>query len=362
MSIFNKQLTRRSLLKGAALGVASGAVVAQVPAAFALSHESDSASIHTQTRLALGTFVTLHAMHSSKDVAEHALGRAFERIDALEAELTRHDSAAPLAHLRKHGSLDTGSLDSRDTRDGAASLVHVLQRAARAHSLTQGAFDISVAPLVDLYSAHQNPQGSMRPISAAELAEVRELVSASDVHISNDGRRVRLGRSGMALTLDGIAKGYIVDKASETLLQHGVASHLVNIGGDIRASGVKSAGQPWRIAIENPAAQGAGVGHKALTLPLHASIATSGNYAMFYDAKKQHHHLIDPTRKQSPQHISSVSVLAPTALEADALATAISVLPINASLQLIRSLAGRECCIINAQGRVLTSEKWPVGC
>ncbi len=341
MSILNKHLTRRSLLKG----TATSALLFQGWDAFAspFTHEEDKASLHTQTRLALGTFVTLHAVHSNKDVAEKALAHAFDRISTLEAELTRHNTGAPLAHLSKYGTLN----------DAPKHLIHVLQRAQRAHSITQGAFDISVAPLINLYQTHQNPQGSMR-INPAELAQARELVNAAHVHINADKQRVTLDRSGMALTLDGIAKGYIVDKASETLVQHGVANHLVNIGGDIRASGLKSASQPWRIGIDNP------ITNKQHTLPLHASIATSGNYAMFYDAKKQHHHLIDPSRKQSPQHISSVSVLAPTALEADALATALSVLPTNASLQLIHSLAGRECCIINTQGNIITSNGWPV--
>ncbi len=333
MSIFQKTFSRRHVLKG--LAVTALCVHAPL-GAFAAER------VHTQTRVALGTFVTLHAVHTSADAAEKAFAHAFDTITQLEAELTRHNSASPLSYLHTQGALN----------DVPQSLAYVLHRAQRAHSLTQGAFDISVAPLVDMFRTHQNPQGHMT-IDAAQLAEVRELVDASKVHISDDGRRIRLEHSGMALTLDGIAKGHIVDSASAVLAQHGMTHHLVNIGGDIRAHGMKSVGQPWRVAVENP------TGTQAITLPLHGAIATSGNYAMFYDAAKKHHHLIDPTRKQSPQHISSVSVLAPTALEADALATALSVLPVNTGLQLVRSLAGRECCMITAQGNVMRSDGWP---
>ncbi len=332
----NKRFSRRAMLKGAMC--ACSAVALQNPLnVFA----SSNAIVHTQTRVMLGTFVTLNAVHSNKDLAQDAMGRAFEQIKMLEAELTRHNSAAPLMQLNQSGRL----------LDAPQSLIHVVQRAKRIHSLTAGAFDMTVAPLLNLYRDAQNTNGGISLDKQAVLS-AKELMQADQVFVGQD--HIRLGRSGMALTLDGIAKGYIADMASEVLTKNGINNHLVNAGGDIRSQGQKDANTPWRIAIENPARDGSFV----TSLDLYGAIATSGSYEMYYDASGEHHHLIDPVHKQSPQHTMSVTVSAPTALEADALATALSVLPVREALTLVQSLPQRECLILTSQGQVLKSSNF----
>ncbi len=330
-----QNISRRVFLQGSAL---LGATLLVQPQS-ALASLAPKATVHTQTRLLLGTFVTLSAVHESKTRAEEALGRAFETIVALEADLTRHKSS-PLTELNTQGKL----------LNAPQSLVHVLQNAQRVHSLTSGAFDVTVAPLLQVYDKAKNPSGSMR-IDTADVRAARELMQAQEVHLSPD--HVRLGRTGMALTLDGIAKGYIADMASATLTKHGVTHHLVNAGGDIRTSGQKAAQSPWRVAIENPAR----TGETLTSLDLNGAIATSGNYEMFYDAQKKYHHLIDPKHAQSTKYSTSVTVTAPTTLEADALATALSAMPTHTALELVNSLPGRECLII-AGKQVLTSRTW----
>ncbi len=343
-----KNISRRSLLKGGSLmGAAllcqplASALMPNTACATGLKSEEDFGQVYTQTRIMLGTFVTLSAVHKSKTLAEEALGYAFEEIQALENELTRHKSS-PLTELNASGKLLAAP----------KHLMHVLQRAKRTHDLTAGAFDITVAPLLNLYHQGQNPQGNIR-LDAKAVQAAQELIAANEVHMSAD--HVRLGRSGMMLTLDGIAKGYIADRASHTLIKHGIANHLVNAGGDIQAQGQKSSQTPWRVAVENPARNGAIVA----STPLQGAMATSGNYEMFYDAQKQHHHLIDPRRSQSAQHMTSVTVIAPTTLEADALATALSAMPPQQALSLVDSLPGRECLLITKQGLVRTSRRWP---
>ncbi len=333
--IRKKTTSRRNFLKGGAL--AGAALLLQPVASFA--NFAPKAAVHTQTRLMMGTFVTITAVHESKTLAENALGHAFETVALLEAELSRHTSS-PLTHLNATGKL----------LSAPSSLVHVVQRAQRVHSLTNGAFDMTVAPLLDVYRKAQNPQGRMQ-LDAADVRAARELMQAQEVYVSQD--HVRLGRSGMALTLDGIAKGYIADRMSEELVKAGVEHHLVNAGGDIRCNGHKAAQTPWNVAVEHPARNGEVLG----TLPVHGAIATSGNYEMYYDAAKKHHHLIDPKLAQSTQYSASVTVTAPTALEADAMATALSAIPAPAAVELINSLPGRECLLVFGS-QVLTSRGW----
>ncbi len=328
---------RRAFLTGAAI---TGAALLCKPS-LALAALANSEEIHTQTRLMLGTFVTLHAVHSSKALAEEALGRTFERISQLEAELTRHNSS-PLTELNAQGKL----------LRAPQHLLNVLQHAARIHNLSKGTFDVSVAPLLNVYGKAKTAHDNFSP-DAKELLAAKELVNAQEIHVSHD--HVRLGKSDMRITLDGIAKGYIVDKASETLTELGIDKHLVNAGGDIRVSGQKNTHSPWRVGIENPQ-------HKGVTIrnvDVQSAIATSGNYEMFFDKSKKYHHLIDPKLLQSAQYSASVSVIAPTALEADALATALSAMPSSNALTLINNLPKRECMLISAQGHVLTSHNWP---
>lgn len=118
------------------------------------------------------------------------------------------------------------------------------------------------------------------------------------------------------------------------------------------ASGHTSPGVPWRVAVQAPT----GSAYDG-TLPLSGkAIATSGSYEIYYDASRRHHHLINPASGSSPA-VGSVSVVAGTAMEADALATALSTLPPSDALRLVQSLPGRECCIINGS-RILPSPGW----
>ncbi len=337
-----KRFDRRSMLKGAGATLASSAILLHNP--LNLLASTPSLHAYTQTQVLLGTFVSITACHESQSLAEEAMGRAFDEVRRLEAELTRHNSSAPLATLNASGRL----------YDAPQSLISVLGRAKRIHHLTDGAFDMTVAPLLGLYKQAQNPKGNMN-LDKQDLDEVESLVQANQVFVGLD--HVRLGRSGMALTLDGIAKGYVADMASELLTKYGVTNHLVNAGGDIRAAGQKNNQSPWRVAIENPARNGQAVAN----LNLYGAIATSGSYEMYYDAKREYHHIIDPKHKQSPQHTISVTVTAPTALEADALATALSVLPVRNALKLVHSLPQRECLIITSQGQTLKSNGFAVG-
>mgnify|MGYP002236425829 CR=1 FL=1 len=98
----------------------------------------------------------------------------------------------------------------------------------------------------------------------------------------------------MGITLDGIAKGYIADRVSAVLTSAGVKNHLVNAGGDIMASGHKSPGVPWRVAVQSTTGP-AYAGELSLS---GKAIATSGSYEIYYDASRRHHHLINGLRLQ----------------------------------------------------------------
>lgn len=299
-------------------------------------------------RAAMGTRVAVSVIGRSRDRLEAAVGECFEEMDRLIAIFTRYERASALSVLNDAGRLDRPPPE----------LTSLLGRAARLHRRTRGAFDISVAPLVDLFQrpprvAGSTPSGPPAIPTPAEIAEALALVGADRIQATD--REVRLERSGMRLTLDGIAKGAIVDAMAAVLDRHRVRRYLVDGGGDIRTRGRAGGRRPWTVAVRNPAGSADPLD---VVRPGDGAIATSGGYERHHAGDPRFHHLVDGASGTSPHLTTSVTVRAPTATDADALATAVFVLGLEPGLQLIDSLAGCACLIQDRDGRRLTSRGW----
>lgn len=336
-SLSRRDFMRRSAMLGLGLCATSLAPLAAQAATFSRHGHAVSA-----TRLMCGTLVHITAVHPSKDLAQEATGRAFEEMQRLAEIFDRHKPSTALSVLNQQGHL----------ADAPDELAQVMNRALRISSLSEGAFDATVAPVVDLFKSKAH-NGQPLEFSQDELASAMELVGAE--HVSLEEGRITYARSGVQTSLDGIAKGHIVDSASAVLKAHGVTNHLVNAGGDIRTSGANAKGKPWSIAVEDPA--------KKRDYPdvihMHSgAIATSGGYEIYFDNEKLFHHIVSPVNGLSPQHAMSVSVRADSVLEADALSTAVFVMPPKQGLAFINSLPGRECLIIDPAGAQYASRGW----
>lgn len=323
-------MTRRAFLGMA--GVAGAGLWLGVPGLA-------EAAVSRETKVMLGTFVDVSVAGVSSMQAADALGLAFAEASRLERVFSRYDGGTPVSELNRAGRLQSAP----------AELVRVVNRSLFYAALTGGSFDVTVQPVVDLFRSHRNPSGELA-LDEADLRAARALVGIRGLHVS--GADLSFARSGMGITLDGIAKGYIADRVSAVLTSAGVRNHLVNAGGDIMAAGHKSPGVPWWVAVRSPSGS-AYAGALALS---GKAIATSGSYEIYYDASRRHHHLINPASGSSPA-VGSVSVVAGTVMEADALATALSILPPSDALRLVRGLPGRECCIITGD-RMLATPGW----
>ena len=297
----------------------------------------------SQTRMLMGTFVTVNVVHPSRDKGREAVERAFGEMKRLIAIFDRHDGSTPISVLNETGRVDGAPVE----------LTEVANRALRLNGLSFGAFDATIAPLVDLYKLHA---GNGMSFSDAEFRDVLELVDSSSVKVQ--GQRIAFGKSGMGLTLDGIAKGFIVDKASEALTRMGAVNHLVNAGGDIRTSGERDQGRPWKIAVEDPEKRG---DYPEVLHVRNCAMATSGVYESFYDEKKIYNHLVSPETGRSPRSVAGVTVTAPTVMEADALSTSVCLMSLDKGIEFIYSLPGRECLILAASGRKMRSKGWNYG-
>jgi len=159
----------------------------------------------------------------------------------------------------------------------------------------------------------------------------------------------------MGITLDGIAKGYIVDRASVILLKYKIENHLINASGDIKAMGLRADGRPWTVAIQDPVKKN---NHLDLIHLTDIAVATSGNYENYFDRDKIFHHIVNPKTGRSPVLNVSASVIAPTAMEADVLATTLVVMNSTDGLRLIDSLPQCEALIISRANQIKRSTGW----
>ncbi|MCD6296804.1 MAG: FAD:protein FMN transferase, partial [Deltaproteobacteria bacterium] len=187
----------------------------------------------------------------------------------------------------------------------------------------------------------------------AELRKVLELVGSDKIELK--GHTIRFKTPGMGITLDGIAKGYIVDRASDVLVGHGIKNHLINAGGDIRTMGARKDRKPWTVAIQDPLKK------KKYPDIIHmtdGAVATSGNYEVYFDREKMFHHIVNPETGLSPELSTSVSVLANTAMDADALSTTVFVMNPAVGTRFINSLPACECLVLAREGKMFKSQGW----
>ncbi len=290
------------------------------------------------SRPAMGTLVSVTAIASSATRSEAGIAEAFAELDRMVGIFSRHQPDSALSTLNDAGHL----------AGPPPELVRVLERARYYHALSHGAFDVTVKPVLDLF-------GARFPARAPSMGEVRDaaaLVGAA--HLAVKRRAIRFARPGMGVTLDGIAKGYIVDRMADVLGGHGIHRFLIDAGGDIRGRGLKEGQRPWVVGVRGPED---GVFPDAIAVR-DGAVATSGGYERFYDREQRFHHIINPASGLSPTVAWSVSVVAPTALAADALATTVFVLGPEAGTQLLERLPDCAGFIVTAGGVQHRSRRW----
>ena len=214
----------------------------------------------SRTSWALGSNVSMTAMHSRRDVAETALGAAFDALEQVEALMSIYRPQSQLCRLNRGGVID----------DPHPWLVDVLRRAGAMSRRSGGAFDCTVQPLWEVCA--QARRDGRRP-DQSEIDAAREKIDWRRVEISP--RRIQLRGAGTQVTLNGIAQGYATDRAMAALRTHGVSHALVDAG-EIGTLGERSPRRPWTVGIQHPRRPEAYV---SLAKLAGRCLATSGDYA-----------------------------------------------------------------------------------
>ena len=245
---------------------------------------------------------------------EAAVGQVLARIDA------RMSTWRPESELSRFNRLQ-----STEPFPVSDDTLAVFRHAIEISELTGGAFDVTVAPLVDAWGF--GPAG--RPAAfpdGAEIERLRARVGYRQLAIDVSSSTIRKSQASVSADLSALAKGYAVDQVAELLRAEGIGSYLVEVGGEVRARGRSERGDAWRVGIERPA-PGPPVLQRQLALR-DLALATSGDYRNYYELEgRRLSHTIDPRSGRPVSHgLASASVLDPLCVRADALATALEVL------------------------------------
>ena len=241
-----------------------------------------------------------------------------------EARATRAAEAAVADVLRieaKYSRYRDDSVTTRINRTAGGEAVAIdaetaalLTYADQCHRISGGRFDLTSGVLRRAWDFRRSPP---RIPDAGMLAAATALIGWNRVEW--DGSSVRLPDAGMEIDFGGIGKEYAADRAATVCAEHGIGHGLVNLGGDVRATGPQPDGEPWRVGIRHPRREGAAI---ATVLLESGAVATSGDYERFFEIGGQRYsHILDPGTGRPVAHWQSVSVVAPLCVVAGSFAT-----------------------------------------
>jgi thiamine biosynthesis lipoprotein len=266
--------------------------------------------------LGFGTTLWIKAAHENADQLEVALSAAVKAIRHVERQMSLFDPESSISRLNRTGRLEQADRD----------LLSVLRLSQRIGQQSAGSFDISMQPLWQVWSQANEAQ---RLPSAKEVAHAQRLVNLRAMSLTSTS--VHLNAQGMALSLNGVAQGYASDLAREALRKQGIRHALID-SGETSLLGQAPNTLPWRLKIEDAVANPGKpdqvrTGSGPVLQSDGRAMATSSDAHTVFSADRRNHHILDPRTGYSPQHWSSVTVLAPSCAMADALTKVFFMLP-----------------------------------
>lgn len=275
--------------------------------------------------------------------AHHHIDIAVAEISRIEKLISSWDASSQTSEINRNAGIKPVKVD--------AELFQLIERALSISKLTDGAFDISYASMDRIWKF----DGSMTAMpSEKEIAASVSKVGFQNVILNKKNSTVFLKLKGMKIGFGAIGKGYAADKAKSLLIAKGVSSGIINASGDMNTWGKQPNGNEWKVAITNPMDK-----NKVFALlPItNGAVVTSGNYEKYVNFNgKRYTHIIDPRTGYPSSGIISVTVFAPKAELADALATSVFVMGIEAGLDRINQLPQIECIIIDDKGNITKSK------
>jgi FAD:protein FMN transferase len=300
-------------------------------AMLAACHREPTAAIQMLSGSTMGTTYSVKiAPHASmlplKDIAK----RVDEELKLVNDQMSTYIETSELSRFNASTSTEWFPV--------SADTAQVVALAKQIHEWTEGAFDVTVGPLVDMWGFGPQRRPQTLP-SDAEIAEALTVVGSEKLDVQLDPPALKKSVAGLRVDLSAIAKGHGVDRVAAVLDDSGVENYFVEIGGEVRTRGVRQDGRPWQVGIEKPLEDSREL-HTVVGVS-GASLATSGDYRNFYRIEgKRYSHFIDPrTGKPAMSDMASASVLADSCALADGIATGLMAAGFERGLELAQANA-----------------------
>lgn len=264
----------------------------------------------------MGTTYTVTVPGADSDDEPLLAATVRDQLELVDALMSTYREDSEISRFNRHASSAPFPL--------SVETLTVLKASEAVSAFTAGAFDITVGRLVDAWGF--GPSRKTLPPSSAEVDRLRRSAGWTKLSVNEVDETASKQIPDLQCDLSAIAKGYAVDRVADALAGLGFASHLVEVGGEVRASGTNPSGGPWRLGIEAPAPEGRSV-QKILQVS-DTGVATSGDYRNFREVGGLRlGHVLDPrSGRPATSRVASATVLDPSAMRADAFATALMVL------------------------------------
>ncbi|MDD5748826.1 MAG: FAD:protein FMN transferase [Actinomycetota bacterium] len=328
----------KTIIKTLAILIFAGLLVT-VP----LLMRGHSSTYHSPTIFTMDTTLDITIEGRGKNSKNDAEA-CFEVARRIESKTSRFKKESDVSKINKLAGISPVKV-SDDT-------FQIINRSFELSKLTDGAFDITIAPVMKIWGFY----GKKYKIpETSEIKEALELVGWKKVKIDSASRTVMLTKKGMEIDLGGIAKGYALDELCRTLRKRGVRSALVNFGGSIGVVGKRPDGKDWVIGIRNPRGQGADILGEVRVK--NCFISTSGDYERFFTKNnKRYFHIFDPSTGFNPENTISATVIGSSGTTTDAFSTALVVMGAENGIPFMDGMKNYSCLVVDSNGKVLKSK------
>jgi len=298
---------------------------------------------HKRTLKLMGSRFDITVVANNETEANSYIDIAVAEITRIEKLISSWDANSQTSEINRNAGIKPVKVDKE--------LFDLIERAIRISKLTDGAFDISYASMDRIWKF----DGSVTEMPAAsDIKASVAKVGYQNIILDKEKGTVFLKLEGMKIGFGAIGKGYAADKAKQLLQNKGVKAGIINASGDMNTWGKQTNGDDWKVGITNPLNKN----NVFALLPIsEKAVVTSGNYEKFIMLNgKRYSHIIDPRTGYPSSGIVSVSVFAPSAELADALATSIFVMGKEVGINFINQLNGIECIIVDDEGNITHSK------
>jgi thiamine biosynthesis lipoprotein len=299
---------------------------------------------YSQSAKLMGNNFVITVVAENEEKATQSISMAITEIKRIEQLFTTYNSDSQTNLINANAGIAPVVVDDE--------VYELIERSKGISKITQGAFDISYGSIDKTLWNFDKSMTQLPPLKEAQ--KMVHLIDYTNIILNEENRTVFLKNKGMRIGFGGIGKGYAAERAKKVLQANGVCNGIINASGDLTAWGLQPNGAQWTIGIANPDFPQEAFSYLEIS---NKAVATSGNYEKYVMIKgKKYSHTIDPKTGMPISGIKSVTIISDNAEFADAMATPIAVMGINAGLYLINQIPSIYCIIIDDNNKLYTSK------